>query len=269
MSAAPTPSTATASIWVGGARRTGQDRLRLLEAIAARGSITAAGAELGLGYRATWDAVQALNNLFPKPLVRAHAGGRAGGAAALTPEGEAALNTLRHLQAEVTLALDRLNARLAADPAAHALADPLSLIMRTSARNAFRGRVKAIAGGAVEAEVVVDVGQGLEVVASITRRSAESLGLAPGAAVTALIKASFVALSAGDALADASARNRLAGTVVAVEAGAANVEVALELADGKTLIATVPRRSMDAAGLRLGERATALIEASCVILAVE
>jgi hypothetical protein len=44
---------------LGGAVRTGEDRLRLLDAIARRGSITAAGEEIGLGFRATWDAVQA------------------------------------------------------------------------------------------------------------------------------------------------------------------------------------------------------------------
>ncbi len=258
-----------ATLRLGGVTRTGEDRLRLLEAIARRGSITAAGEEIGLGYRATWDAVQALNNLFPRPLVRAHAGGRAGGAAGLTAEGEAALNTLRHVQAEITLAMDRLTARLAADPAAHGVVDPWRLIMRTSARNALRGHVAAVADGAVNAEVTLDLGQGLEIVAMITRRSVESLGLAVGSAATALIKASFIILVAGDAPVAVSARNRLAGTVISVEEGAVSSEVALELADGKTLVATVTRHGAENLALKPGDRATALIKASHVILAVE
>ena len=263
-----------ASLRLGGSRRAGEDRLALLEAIARRGSITAAGEEIGLGYRATWDAVQALNNLFPRPLVRAQAGGRSGGAAGLTPEGEATLNALRHVQAEITLAMDRLKTRLADDPATHALTthaltSSWSLIMRTSARNALRGRVKALTDGAVNAEVVVDIGQGIEVVATITRPSVESLGLAVGSDVVALIKASFVVLVSGDAPLRVSARNRLAGTVIGLDEGAVNSEVALELADGKTLIATVTRQSLLNLGLKLGDRATALVKASQVILAVE
>lgn len=262
-------SRASASLRLGGAARAGEDRLRLLEAIDRRGSITAAGEEIGLGYRATWDAVQALNNLFPRPLVSARAGGRAGGAAALTPEGAATLRTLRHVQAEITLAMHRLEARLAEDPAGGAFANPWSLIMRTSARNAFRGHVKSVTDGAVNAEVVVDIGQGLEIVAIITRHSVEDLGLAPGSEAVALIKSSFVVLVAGDAPIRASARNRMPGTIVALDDGAVNSEVALELADGKTLVSTITKGSVENLGLKVGDRATALIKASHVILAVE
>lgn len=258
-----------ASLRLGGSSRAGEDRLRLLEAIAAKGSITAAGEAIGLGYRATWDAVQALNNLFPKPLVRAQAGGRSGGAAALTADGEAVLNALRHVQAEITLAMERLRARLAGDPAAQSFVDPWSLIMRTSARNALRGRVKAIVDGAVNAEVVVDIGQGLEVVAIITRHSVDALGLTAGSDVVALIKASFVILLAGDAPSRVSARNRLSGTVITLDEGAVNSEITLQLADGKTLIATITRQSVDDLALKVGDRATALVKASHVILAVE
>ncbi len=48
-----------------------------------------------------------------------------------------------------------------------------------------------------------------------------------------------------------------------------NSEVALELADGKTLVATITRGSVETLGLKVGDRATALVKASHVILAVE
>ena len=141
--------------------------------------------------------------------------------------------------------------------------------MRTSARNALRGRVKTVVDGAVNAEVVVDIGHGVEVVAIITRHSVEDLGVAAGSDVVALIKASFVILIAGDAPVRVSARNRLAGTVIGLEEGSVNSEVVLELADGKTLVATITRQSVEDLGLKLGDRATALVKASHVILAVE
>jgi molybdopterin-binding protein len=63
--------------------------------------------------------------------------------------------------------------------------------MRTSARNQLSGTVTSVTIGAVMAEVVVDVG-GQQVVAAITKDSAEKLGLAKGGSVTAIIKATDV-----------------------------------------------------------------------------
>ena len=63
--------------------------------------------------------------------------------------------------------------------------------MRTSARNQLSGKVTSVTIGAVMAEVVVDVG-GQQVVAAITKDSAEKLGLAKGGSVTAIIKATDV-----------------------------------------------------------------------------
>lgn len=63
--------------------------------------------------------------------------------------------------------------------------------MELSARNQLRGTVKSLTLDDVMAEVVVDVG-GQEVVAAITRASAERLGLKAGDQVTAIIKATEV-----------------------------------------------------------------------------
>lgn len=261
-------SDSDATLRLGGIARIGDDRVRLLEAIARQGSITAAGQEIGLGFRATWDAVQALNNLFPKPLVSARAGGRAGGAAGLTPDGEATLRALRHMQAELSLAMRRLRTRLAGDPDIDAALVPWRHAMRTSARNALHGEVASITTGAVNSEVVLTIGGGIDLVAIISRRSVDDLTLTVGAEVFALIKTSFVILVAGDAAPRTSARNQLVGTVVRLEDGAVNSEVVLELADGKTLVATITRESLRSLGLAVGDRATALVKASHVILAV-
>jgi molybdopterin-binding protein len=66
--------------------------------------------------------------------------------------------------------------------------------MQLSTRNQLKGTVKSVELGGIMAEVVVDVG-GNEVVAAITRGSAEQLGLAEGDAVTVLIKATEVMLA--------------------------------------------------------------------------
>jgi len=63
--------------------------------------------------------------------------------------------------------------------------------MELSARNQLPGTIKSIKLGGVMAEVVVDV-NGLEIVAAITRTSAESMGLKEGASVKAVMKATEV-----------------------------------------------------------------------------
>ena len=63
--------------------------------------------------------------------------------------------------------------------------------MELSARNQLPGTIKSIKLGGVMAEVVIDV-NGLEVVAAITRTSAESMGLKEGDSVKAVMKATEV-----------------------------------------------------------------------------
>ena len=65
-----------------------------------------------------------------------------------------------------------------------------------SARNQFQGKIKSVKLGTVMAEVVVGVGS-LEIVAAITRGSAESLGLKVGDAVRAVVKATEVMIDKG------------------------------------------------------------------------
>lgn len=64
--------------------------------------------------------------------------------------------------------------------------------MKISARNILKGTVKTLKTGAVNDEVVVELPGGAEIVSIITKSSAESLGLAPGKEVYAIIKASNV-----------------------------------------------------------------------------
>jgi molybdopterin-binding protein len=64
--------------------------------------------------------------------------------------------------------------------------------MKISARNVLKGTIKRIEQGAVNDEVVVELAGGIEIVSIITRSSVQRLGLAPGKAAYAVIKASDV-----------------------------------------------------------------------------
>lgn len=68
--------------------------------------------------------------------------------------------------------------------------------MKISARNVLQGVVKSVTHGGVNSEVVIELPGGAEIVSVITKSSAESLGLAVGKEVYAVIKASNVMIAA-------------------------------------------------------------------------
>jgi molybdate transport system regulatory protein len=63
---------------------------------------------------------------------------------------------------------------------------------RISARNVLTGKVKKIEVGAVNSEVSLTLSGGAELVAIITKASAEHLALKPGGDAAAIVKASHV-----------------------------------------------------------------------------
>ena len=64
--------------------------------------------------------------------------------------------------------------------------------MKISARNVLAATVKKVTPGAVDSEVTVELAPGIEIVAIITKQSAEKLGLKSGSKAYAIIKASNV-----------------------------------------------------------------------------
>ncbi|MDF1484105.1 TOBE domain-containing protein [Ramlibacter sp. H39-3-26] len=66
--------------------------------------------------------------------------------------------------------------------------------LRLSARNQLAGTVKAVENGAVNSEVVITLPGGTDVAAIVTKEAVHELGLKPGVAATAIIKASHLVL---------------------------------------------------------------------------
>lgn len=64
--------------------------------------------------------------------------------------------------------------------------------MELSAHNQLRGTVTKLTLGGVMAEVTLDIGNGQTITATITRTSAERLGLAEGKEAVAIIKSTEV-----------------------------------------------------------------------------
>ncbi|MCR6495903.1 TOBE domain-containing protein [Thermomonas sp. S9] len=241
-------------------------RAGLLQALDAHGSISAAARAVGMSYKGAWDAIAALNGFVSEPLVSAETGGSGGGGARLTDMGRRVLAFHQALTA-----LQRRMLAGQGEPASASDLDELlkrlgNLMLRTSARNQYEGTVQAIQRGAVNSEVIIDLGGDDRLVAIITNRSVDDLGLREGGSAIALVKSSFVTLGVPGAR--TSARNALAGTVLSCREGAVNAEVELQLSCGRRLVATVTNESVKELGIREGASLLALVKASHVILAV-
>ena len=240
------------------------DHLELLERIDASGSISAAATAMGMSYKAAWQAVESVNNLSHEPLVVRQPGGSTGGGTCLTEYGRRVVATYRRLEQEWAAVPDAIGRTMDDFDLYYRMSRRFD--MQTSARNQFLGTVKAVKTGAVNAEVIIDIGNGAELAAIITNDSVEHLGLEAGSETYALVKAQWIILTV-DSI-KSSARNTLSGTIVRCQEGAVNAEVVIELPGGKTIAAIITNESVKTLGLKVGGTATALIKASHIILAV-
>ena len=77
-------------------------RVRLLELVAATGSLTRAAAAMGLSYRRAWGKVRELEESLAFPLVESRVGGASGGGSVLSAEGVALVAAYRRFQERVT-----------------------------------------------------------------------------------------------------------------------------------------------------------------------
>ena len=80
-------------IWIDGTDGTflGHGRVALLERIREYGSITRAAKAMEMSYRHAWDLVDSMNRQAGRPFVELATGGKGGGGARVTEEGERAI----------------------------------------------------------------------------------------------------------------------------------------------------------------------------------
>lgn len=247
----------------------GDTRVRLLEEVERLGSINQAARAVPLSYKAAWDAIDTLNNLAPHPLVTRATGGRQGGGTRLTDYGRRVVAMFRALEEEYQAALDRVAGCLDQDgPADVAQFRQLlhRMAVKTSARNQFSGVVTGLRDGHVDFEVRLALDRATEIVAVITKASAENLGLAIGREACAFVKSSSVLISTDRQL-RLTARNQLWGEVAAIHEGSVNDEVSIALPGGRGVTAVVTRGSRERLELAPGLPACALFKSSSVILA--
>ncbi len=238
----------------------------LLDNIDRIGSINRAAGATGLTYKGAWEMIERANNLSPRALLEKAAGGRAGGGTRLTETGKTLVAAFFRLQEEKEHFLDKLNDELGHDPII--LQWFRRLLMKSSARNQWLGKVLSVHHGAVTAEVTVSLRGGATLIASLTDESAKTMGLVNGKEVIALVKAPMIMVVTDLEGYRLSARNQLSGTITHLRPGLVHTEVIIELPGGDTVVATITTESCDSLGLKTGSPATAVFKASAVMLGV-
>jgi molybdate transport system regulatory protein len=240
----------------------GSGKARLLELIDKTGSITKAAKEIGMSYKAAWDAVDAMNNLSSEPIVERVSGGKDGGGTRLTVKGHEILMVFRALEEKYALFLANIGANI--DDFDVLLENIRRINMKTSARNQLGGVIANITKGAINSEIGLDIGDGIAITSVITNDSLEALDFKVGDNAFAIIKASWIIISK-EKPNKISARNVIKAKVDAIITGAINTEIKLSTAK-KSLMAVVTNDAITDLDLKVGDEAYAIFKASNVIL---
>ncbi|MCK9899944.1 adenylate kinase [Parafrankia colletiae] len=133
--------------------------------------------------------------------------------------------------------------------------------MTLSIRNRLTGTVADITSGAVMGTVRIDLPNGETLTSAVTMDAIKDVGVAIGSEVEVLIKATDVSLAIGET-SGLTIRNRLSGTVVALDTGGAMALARVALGSDTELTAAITRAAADDLGLVPGTSVTALIKST-------
>ncbi|NTW54502.1 MAG: TOBE domain-containing protein [Chlorobaculum sp.] len=244
----------------------GGDRIALLEKIDELGSINSAAKAAGISYKTAWHFVNMMNNLSEKPLVDRMTGGKGGGGTVLTREGRQVIEKYRIVQEEHRKFLDNLEERLGDTGNLYQFLRRIS--MRISARNTFSGTITEIKRGVVNAEIILTLNGGQEIVSTITNGAVDNLGLKKGMSAYAIVKSSSVMVGRDMDDKKLSARNIINGTVQRVIEDQVSSEIDIEIGGGNIISAIITKTSTGRLDLKEGQHACTIFKASDVIIGV-
>ncbi|MGR8999535.1 MAG: TOBE domain-containing protein [Gammaproteobacteria bacterium] len=236
----------------------------LLKAIDQSGSINKAAKQAGLSYKGAWQMIERANNLAPKVLITTATGGSKGGGTCLTAAGQSLLQLFTRLEQQHQQFLAQLNQSLADDPDIQMLLK--RLVIKTTASNQLFGTITAIQTSALNAEVLVELKGGEQIVASLALMELKLLKLSIGSDVLLLINDPEIIVITDLGNHPLTARNCLRGIVIRIQYDGVDSEVVIQLNSGDSLVATISQVSALALGLNPGISAYAVFKSNAVII---
>jgi molybdate transport system regulatory protein len=236
----------TAPVWIEGelklAGALDSRIIGLLKTIKQTGSLNQAAKQLGLSYKGAWQILERANNSAPQILVATATGGSKGGGSSLTKAGQALLTLFSYLEQQHQLFLAQLNRSLAENPETVLLLQ--RLVIKTTARNQLFGRVIQIDTGVVNAEVIVQLKGGEQIVSTVETTAIAELGLKQEVEAVLLINGADLMLLTDVNKAQFSARNCLYGKVIRIQQDIINSEVIVLLPSGEMLAVKITQQSV-------------------------
>lgn len=156
----------------------------LLRRVGETQSLTQAAKLAGISYRNAWDRVKAMEDNLGLPLVETKVGGKAGGGASLTADGERLLKEFRKTRKLLFNVLDDSEAWE-------------DIGYKLSARNRLRAKVVEVRKGAVTSQVRMRLVSANTLTSIITNDAVEDLSLKRGDDVEAIVKSTDVLVAKG------------------------------------------------------------------------
>ncbi len=236
-------------------------RIDILRRIDDVGSISQAARGAGVSYKAAWQAIETLGNLAGGPLVEKVVGGARGGGTKLSVTGREVLELADELARARAEVLARFRAR-----GSSAFERIGSTTLQTSLRNQFPATIVKMKIGSALVRLTLRIDDTHLLRASVTKESAQLLGLAEGKSVLALTKATGVEITAdfpkethGD---EKRPENQLVGEVIRSERAAKGGECSLRLPSGLVIVGFAKRNH----GLHMNQKAVASISPSAIVI---
>lgn len=242
-------------------------RIDILRRIADVGSISEAARSADVSYKAAWQAIDTLTNLAGTPLVEKAVGGAHGGGTKLTKTGRMVLDLADELSRARRSVLDRF-ANIQDSPEKNdgsRLARVTAASLQTSMRNQFPATIETLKIGSALVKLILRIDDTHLIRASVTKESAQLLGLRPGMEVLALAKATSIEISADfpdEKNDDRSHANLIVGEVIRSERANKGGECSIRLPSGLVIVGF----ARSGHGLKLHQKAVASLPPSVIVI---
>jgi len=250
-----------------------EKRIELLHAIEEHGSISKAAKAVPMSYKSAWEAVDTMNALSPEPIVCRETGGKDGGGTTITAYGQQLLKNYALLKEEHSRFLEKLSELT--DIQSGAFKTIGRLAMQISARNQIQAEVVSVVDPEnVNANVVLKLKSGKELLSTITKEAAENLHIEEKQTVIAIFKSNAVLLSKKadiknadeKSLDEKSNENRLEGTVTKIDKDRENTKVVVDIGDHDTVVSVMPTVVLEKMELAEGSSVIAMIKSNDIMI---
>ncbi|MDD2790861.1 MAG: TOBE domain-containing protein [Sulfurimonas sp.] len=239
----------------------GDGRVELLHKIEKTGSINAAAKEMKMSYKAAWERINSMNALADEPLIQRKIGGSGGGGTTLTPYAYELIKTYERLHELHRQFIDRF-AEAGDDP--ERLARILSrTFLTTSARNQIPTTIKKITQHGLYVTIEMSISEKNFLRSTITKKSAENMGLSTGSEIYAIIKSSDILIQS-EAPKAIEGINILKGTIKSIERSDEFAELSFNVDNKTNLIAFLDKEKVNS--FEIGTEAYAIISTKNIII---